>query len=74
MAPSHQVFEKEERIRIAVLAANRPGFFTVLSQSGRIRKSFDMVEVADSPLRECSRWDLGERDALAPDEPNWLAD
>jgi len=28
-----------------------------------------MVEVADSPLRECSRWDLGERDALAPDEP-----
>jgi len=33
-APSHQVFEKEEIIRIAVLAAYRPGFFTVLSQSG----------------------------------------
>jgi hypothetical protein len=25
--------------------------------------------VVDSPLRECSRWDPGERDALAPDEP-----
>ena len=30
-APSHQVFKKEEIIRIAV--SYRPGFFTVLSHS-----------------------------------------